>query len=313
MLRTHFTGLAVIANEQKRTHILLTHKLSVSLEQSRNDCGYEKEWHTVLDICGYIEVYSARYESYYLQQMVYYLLFDEYNYNSIDSLIKSIRNNARNTRDLIPNELWEEWNELYLSMQVKTVDEEFTVLKTTEFLTKIRKTSLTATGIIDSLMTRDECFQFVKIGKWIERSEKTALIVLRLLENEDVLTREIAVTSGLQLTNSFEEYTRRFRIRTSDNVLNFLMGDTKCSRSVAYGIRKIKRTVLDIEEDSVSSPYAQEMFEALEQLELIVQKDASLMSVEQRKEWVKEIHTQCSNFGPVFARTYYLNAPILVD
>ena len=296
---------------ETNAHIIST-QIEHMLEQNRNDSDYEKEWHNVIDICGYIEQYKLVYDSYYFQQMVHYLLIDSSNYNSIQSLITSIRNNARNARNVIPNELWEEWNELYLKMQERPEHERFSVLKTTEFLTTVRKTSLTATGIIDSLMTRDECFQFVKIGKWIERSEKTALIVLNLIEQEQQSSREFAVNSVLQLTNSFEEYARRFRTRTSDEVLNFLMGDSKCSRTVAYGIRKIKRTILDIELDVVS-PYAVELFEAIEQLEFIVKQDASVMSIEQRKNWLKEIHKLCADFGPIFARTYYLNAPILVD
>lgn len=296
---------------ETNAHIIGTH-IEHMLEQGLSDGAYVIEWHNALTICGYFDDYSARYEGYYLQEMLHYLLFDQANYNSIDSLIKSIRSNARNTRDLIPNELWEEWNELYLSMEKKIGTEDYTVLKTTAFLSKVRKTSLIATGIIDSLMTRDECFQFVKIGKWIERSEKTALILLSLLESEDDSSNKSSNTSSLQLTNSFDEYTRRYRTRTSEEVLNFLVNDTKCTRSVAYGVNKIKRTILDIEEDIVR-PYTKLLFETLEELEFILQKDAAQMNIKQRKEWIKAIHTSCTKFGPIFSCTYYLNAPILVD
>ena len=48
-------------------------------------------------------------------------------------------------------------------------------------------------------------------------------------------------------------------------------------------------------------------------IEFIVKQDASVMSIEQRKKWLKEIHKLCADFGPIFARTYFLTAPILVD
>ena len=298
---------------ETNAHIIYT-QMDHMLEQSREDSSYKKEWDCVLRICGHIEDYKERYEGYYLKQMNYYLLFDENNFDSISYLIKSIRNNARNARDIIPNELWEEWNEFYLAMQNGAFPIEFSVPNTAIFLGRLRKTALSATGIIDSLMTRDECFQFLKIGKWIERSEKTAIIAHELLENQnkDSLNREFAINFGLQLTNTLEEYNRRFRSRKPDEVLNFIVGDIKCTRSIAYGLRKIKKTVLDIEESKIRL-YANEMFQALEELEQLVQIDSTSLTIEERREWIDTIGDKLTSFGPIFSKTYYLTAPILVD
>ena len=90
---------------ETNAHIIST-QIEHMLEQNRNDSDYEKEWHIVIDICGYIEQYKLVYDSYYFQQMVHYLLIDLSNYNSIQSLITNIRNNARNARNVIPNDLW---------------------------------------------------------------------------------------------------------------------------------------------------------------------------------------------------------------
>lgn len=298
---------------ETNAHIIYT-QMDHMLEQSREDSSYENEWDCVLRICGYIDDYKERYEGYSLKQMNYYLLFDECNYNSITYLIKSIRNNAKNARDIIPNELWEEWNEFYLAMQNGAFPTEFSIPNTAIFLGRLRKTALSATGIIDSLMTRDECFQFLKIGKWIERSEKTAIIAHELLQQQhkDLLNREFAVSFGLQLTNTFEEYNRKFRSRKPDEVLNFIVGDIKCTRSIAYGIRKIKKTVLDIEDGKIRL-YANQMFQALEELEQLVQIDSTSLTIEERREWIDTIRKKVTCFGPIFSKTYYLTAPILVD
>lgn len=298
---------------ETNAHIIYT-QMDHMLEQSRDDSSYEKEWDCVLRICGYIDDYKERYEGYHLKRMNHYLLFDESNYNSISYLIKSIRNNARNARDIIPNELWEEWNEFYLAMQNRAFPVEFSVPNTAIFLGRIRKTALSATGIIDSLMTRDECFQFLKIGKWIERSEKTAIIAHELLQQQhrNEVSREFAVNFGLQLTNTLEEYNRRFRSRKPDEVLNFIVGDVKCTRSIAYGIRKIKKTVLDIEDGKIRL-YANQMFQTLEELEQLVQIDSTSLTIQERREWIHTIRHKVSSFGPIFSKTYYLTAPILVD
>ncbi|MER2107251.1 MAG: alpha-E domain-containing protein [Solibacillus sp.] len=289
---------------------IMNMQMDQMLEQGSTERHYKQQWSEVLDICGYMEDYETRINSYQLEHILRYLLTDTKNFNSINALLESIRTNAKNTRDCIPNELFEEWNSLYLTTKNAPL-EDYNVLSTTNYLQQVRKTSLTAAGIIDSLMTRDESFLFLKIGKWLERSEKTALITIKMMEMENDASRHFAATTCLQLTNSFEEYTRRTRNRESDSILNFLVGDTKCSRSVAYGLRKIKRTLLDIEAEKVHS-YAVQLFEALDELEELVKLDAGRMTLEERKEWIRLIHERCIQFGPIFSKTYYLTPPILV-
>ena len=296
---------------ETNTHILATH-LDYMLEHSQNDGKYKVEWEKIIRICGYIDDFHERYKTFEQCQLIHYLLHDEQNYNAIVELIINIRNNAKNARDIIPNELWEVWNELYLKLPDFN-HEEHTVLNTLDQIVPLRRACLTATGVIDSLMTRDEGFQFLKIGKWIERSEKTAFIMFHLIyDNEELIDQTLAYNFGLKLTNAYEEYMKRNRTRDSANVLNFLMGDLKCTRSVAYGIRKIKQTIYDIE-NGKQQLYATQLFLALEEIEQLVQLDANELTRSERIQWVDTIRTKCTLLGPIFAKTYYLTPPILVD
>lgn len=294
---------------ETNAHIIST-QLDHMIENSRDHSNYAIEWSTILKITGYFDDYVSRHDGYYLQKMLQYLLSDCNNYNSIISIISSIRNNARNTRDILPNELWEEWNDLYLSIQGNQ-NKKYTIIRTNEFLSQVRKTSLTASGVIESLMSRDEHYLFVTIGKWVERAEKTAIIISELLENEEQLTSDFITTFSLRLTHTFEEYTRRTRDRSDRKVLNFLIGDLRSSRSIAYCIEKIKLAILEVENNTIE-PYAIDMLSAIEKLEDIVKVDASTLTLESCKEWVKDIRQQCTNFGPIFCKTYYMTPPILV-
>lgn len=295
---------------ETNTHILAT-QLEHMLEQSEREEHLVDLCKKIVAICGYSDDFSARYETITQQALIHYILCDDNNYNAIIPLIHSIRNNAKNARDIIPNELWEVWNELYLSLPSCTDD--LAVLSTMEQLQNVRKTSLSAAGVIDSLMTRDEGFLFLKIGKWLERSEKTALIVSTLMQSTNsTLQRELAVDHALQLTNSQDDYLRRHRKQNRMSILNFLMNDLKSTRSVAYGIRKMKATVYDIE-NGEKHPHSAQLFDALEQLEQLVQTDAHTLTYEERLNWIHTIRLQCTQLGPIFAKTYYLTPPILVD
>ncbi|GLC89626.1 alpha-E domain-containing protein [Lysinibacillus piscis] len=294
---------------QTNAHILYA-QLEYMLESSRKDVMYDKEWVTVLKICGYLEDYQMYYQQGILEDMVHYLVYDSRNLDSLVATITSVRMNARNTRDCMPNELWEEWNDLYLDIQEGTYPEAFSLLNTTNFLTRIRKTTLTATGIIDSLMTRDIGYRFLKIGKWLERSEKTALILHHLLEVENELEPDRAIRLGLQLTNTVEEYAYRSRVLTVDSVLKFLISDLKCSRSVAYGLHKIKDTVYDIEQ-GLTNQNVENMYRALDELIALTSVDVTALTLAEQKQWVKNIRQGCINFGPILAQAYYLAPPIM--
>ena len=295
---------------ETNTQILST-QLDEMLEFSQVDGKYQNVWQKVVRICGYYDDYTSRYETLNQNVLIHYLLNDVQNYNAIHVLIGKIRENAKNARDIIPNELWEVWNELYL--QLPQLQLQTSILNTMDQLIDIRRTCLTATGVIDSLMTRDEGFLFLKIGKWLERSEKTALTLYHLIkDNDDNIDREFAVNCALKMTNAHDDFTRRTRSRKRMHILNFLMQDTKCTRSVAYSLKKIKATILDIE-NGKQQIYATQLFLALEELQQLVNVDAATLDFDARVQWVNSIRTKLAALGPTFSKTYYLTPPILVE
>jgi uncharacterized alpha-E superfamily protein len=314
MLSRVADALYWIGRYSERTYTnahILNYQLEHMLELGRTDKQYKHQWNTVLSICGYYDDFSARYGGCDISQMLYYLCKDEHNLNALDSLINKLRNNAKNSRDCIPNELFEEWNSLYLLNKETSLDKPFDVLEANEYLANIRKYSLTSTGIIDSVMTRDDCYHFIKIGKWLERSEKTALILLNLMEDELNLKKDFPITTALQFTNTFAEYIRRSGTRETNAVLNFLINEVHCSKSILYGITKIKSTIIELENYEIR-PYAQKLIEAITDVEKLLKSDVSKMTVSERKQWIIAIHNACIHLGPIFSKTYYLTEPILV-
>ncbi|MER2000744.1 MAG: alpha-E domain-containing protein [Lysinibacillus sp.] len=295
---------------ETNTQILST-QLDAMLEYSRLDGKYQNTLEQVVRICGYYEEFKKSYPIISEEIVTQYVMNDVSNYNAIYTLISNIRENARNARDIIPNELWEVWNELYL--QLPELEQKTTFLDTTNHLNLIRRTCLTGTGIIDSLMTRDEGYLFLKIGKWLERTEKTALTLYHLMQyNDETFEKEYAANVALKMTNAFEDFTKRTRNRSRTNIINFLIGDQKCTRSVAYGLNKIKATVYDIE-NGKQQLYATQLFLALEELEQLVQIDAASLSFDDRVQLVNSIRNKLTLLGPIFSKTYYLTPPILVE
>ena len=290
---------------------ILASQLDEMLEYNERDGKFLNTWQKVVDICGYMDDFEQRYPAINQTVVTQYLLNDPLNYNAIFTLIGNIRENAKNARDIIPNELWEVWNELYL--QLPQLKEQTSILQTMDQLLLIRRTCLTATGVIDSLMTRDEGFLFLKIGKWLERSEKTALTIFHLMQHHDqTLEKEFAANAVLKMTNALDDFTHRTRKRNREHVIHFLISDVKCTRSVAYGLNKIKQTVLMIE-DNKQQLYTAQLFTAIEELEQLVNIEPSIFSYEERVQWINSVRMKLTQLGPIFSKTYYLTPPILVE
>ena len=284
-------------------------QLEHTLEYNVNDELKELEWQAIIKICGYFDEYKLKYPLYNVNDSIYYLLFDRSNLNSIESLVDSVRFNLKNARDIIPNMLWEAWHDIHLT--VKNISQsDVTMMEISTFLNEIRSLCFTTTGIVDSLMTRDESYMFLKIGKWLERSEKTAIIIKNLLESKKLYKSTYAANYALLLTNSLEDFNRRFRIDETVDTLQYLIADKKCTRSVYYGIKKMHGTIVELQ-DGFYKTYTDELFKHLYDLKRLLKKDYTKKSTDEMLKWIADIQQKCIALGPIFTKTYYLTKPIL--
>ena len=288
---------------------ITTTQLEHTLEYNVNDELKELEWKAIIKICGYYDEYKKLYPTYNVDDCIYYLLFDRSNLNSIESLVESVRFNLKNARDIIPNMLWETWHDIHLTVQSFS-QHAVSMMEISAFLNEIRLLCLTTTGIVESLMTRDESYMFLKIGKWLERSEKTAIITKKILEQTKEYNSTFASNYALLLTNSLEDFNRRFRIDASVDTLQYLIADQKCTRSVYYGIKKIHGTIVELQ-DGTYKTYTDELFKHLYDLKRLLKKDYTSNSIDEKLKWLIDIQQKCIALGPIFTKTYYLTKPIL--
>ena len=102
-------------------------------------------------------------------QLFAFLLSDDGNPGSVLSAITAIRENLRSTRERIPIELWEEANGLYLRFR-EFDDAELPSGRLHEVLLMVRRACLAISGVLNEGMRRDEGYEFIVIGRMIERS-----------------------------------------------------------------------------------------------------------------------------------------------
>ncbi|HEY4301588.1 MAG TPA: alpha-E domain-containing protein [Candidatus Didemnitutus sp.] len=141
-----------------------------------DDKALAGHWIPILQSTGDEDLFRQLHEKATGKTVTEYLVFQPENTNSILSSLAQARENARMIRDQITSELWEEINRLYLflhSPQARTLWRN----SPHEFFQEIKNAAMLLQGLTDGTVMRNEGWQFVQCGRYLERADKTSRIL----------------------------------------------------------------------------------------------------------------------------------------
>lgn len=200
---------------------------------------YKAQWEPMVRASGDEADFAERYKDAREKNVIQFLTFDKENRNSILSCIQSARENARTVREIIPSDLWESINGLHHMVQKWSRKRKADDLE--EFYTLIRRASHLFTGLIENTMSRGQGWHFARMGKMLERADKTARLLdvkyFLLLPNAEYVDSPFdAVEWGavLKSVNAFEMYRKRFHRINYHNVAQFLIFEPLFPRSMIF-------------------------------------------------------------------------------
>src|SRR5579863_816336 len=161
----------------EHTTRLLDVNLNLMLDESA--VSAERRWHRVLQALGNPKDIVWKGDPYELTRT---LCFDTEAKSSIISLLIMARENARHVREQISTEQWHRLNSLYLAVTLpglyKTPEAGMTDMEQpTEFLQQVMDGVHQFQGVSDSTMSHGEGWQFIQVGRYIERASATALLL----------------------------------------------------------------------------------------------------------------------------------------
>jgi uncharacterized alpha-E superfamily protein len=175
------------------------------------------------------------------QDIRYYLSFDADNPSSLVSCVRCARTAARQVRDSISSEMWEQINTLYLllsdSGRVSDLEDDLH-----SFYREVRDGLLLIQGLADATVAHDEAWQFLALGQYLERADN----VSRLLRLQSHLLTGSAQEAGdetvrwlavLRSVGSAEAYSRYYSLRVEPTrVLEFLLLNPTFPQSIRYSL-----------------------------------------------------------------------------
>jgi len=239
----------------EHTSRLLDVNLNLMLDESVTSA--DRRWQRMLHALGNPKSVVWSGDPYALTHS---LLFDTGNKASILSCIIAARENSRHVREQISTEQWHRINSLYL--QVTRPELQLAALASseqpTEFLQQVMEAVHQFQGVSDSTMSHGEGWQFIQVGRYIERASATALLLEAY--HADLWSQPDRIPEGneylewmglLRSATAFEAYCKVYTADlTPDRILEFLLLDAEFPHSLRFAIDNLQHALETIEGES---------------------------------------------------------------
>jgi len=239
----------------EHTTRLLDVNLNLMLDETFSSS--ELRWQRLLHSLGHPRELTFEGDPYSLTRT---LTFDVTHKASIVSCIISARENSRHVREQISTEMWQRLNSLYLLVTKPGIEREMEG-QATEFLQTVTEAIHQFQGITDSTMSHGEGWQFIQVGRFIERGTATAMLLEAY--HDDLLTHPERIPEGneylewmglLRSATAFEAYCKVYTADlTPDRILEFLLLDQQFPHSVRFAVDSMQHALDSIQEESSKS------------------------------------------------------------
>jgi len=220
----------------EHTARLIDVHLAQMLDQTGEDANMR--WHRLLRSLhtplpeGEIDAYS----------ITHLLTFDASNTSSIVYCIEAARENARQVREQISSEMWEQLNRLFLRVKESSM-EKIWYAEPHRFLNNVKEGIYLFQGITDATLSHSEGWQFIRVGRFLERTIATATLL------DTHFSKFLTVATGyedepldyrvwvelLRSCASFEAYCKVYTatIRPA-HIVEFLLLNAEAPRSIRF-------------------------------------------------------------------------------
>jgi uncharacterized alpha-E superfamily protein len=214
------------------------------------DTGYgdgARGWEPIVTITGDHDLFASCFSEIHSRTVSDFILWHPSNPNAVVACVNRARENARGVREQVSTEMWEHLNKLYFL--VKDADHEAVLRGPHDFFAQIRSGSQAFQGVTAATMTHGEGYEFLQLGRYLERAEKT----VRILDVKYAAVsglRDGSPEASLQLIallrscSAFEPFRRTAvgQLQTA-RVTEFLLLSRDFPRAVLFCLNRCRRAL----------------------------------------------------------------------
>lgn len=203
------------------------------------------DWKCFLDGRGDASRYRSLYDEINTEHVLDFLVLNKQNKNSLVNLVQMARENARGIQEQLSIEAWHHLNSFYLSLRDRTLAE----LKANphQLLNEIKVGCYTLAGVFRSTLLRGEGWAFYRLGKNIERTRHTALLLIHpVLLSPDPDLRALPAYQQciaiLKSASAHQVYRKVYGGHLSPKtIVQFLLFHSRFPRSVRFSINLVQQ------------------------------------------------------------------------
>ncbi len=182
------------------------------------------------------------------------LSFETRNPDAIRSCVAAARENARQVRNAIGQDMWGRLNVAYLGLRDVRI-EHIWAQQPREFYLRTEDALRMISGIADSTMYRDHGWHFLELGRFVERAQLVAALVdaqLSLFPTREAHS-ESEWGSLLGICQAQASFRRLHSLQyRPSQVVDFLVSDPRLSHSIRYALERIAEQLHSVLEGRIS-------------------------------------------------------------
>ncbi len=244
---------------------------------------------------------------------LHHILLDRNNGASVFNNITRARENARAVQDHITKEVWQCLNDYYHLIRTKEINTQVQSGDPVTALDSLIHHGMLYHGTVDITMARGEAFNYLNIGKFLERAVLSAdMLNIKLTELNYDLQHRVEVTALRYLLYSLSGYelylkTHRGNFQT-DYVLEQVVHNEQFPHSILYCLKQLCRYFERLETESLPESYKQLEFLIGRATNSVRYSAISPADSEGLKTFLQQIRQELLGIAAAFNQYYFGNS-----
>ena len=251
--RVYWLGRFMERTENTARLLLVRHNAVLDLPKE-----VQPGWDLLLQVLGAEAIFAKLPGAAAEKNIISFVFGERENPSSIISSLTSARENMRTTREILPSETWERVNSLYLSVARRSHKDLPRGMRHS-VLNNIVQSCQQVTGMLSGSMNHDAVYQFVRLGRNLERADMSTRIIdaasAGLMGNihETSPFRNVLWISVLQSLSAYQMYRLSVgRSVTPEDVLSFLFQSTIFPRAIAHTLQEMESSMKSLPENEAA-------------------------------------------------------------
>jgi uncharacterized alpha-E superfamily protein len=210
-------------------------------------------WDVLIKVVGLDNLFNQHYQSHDEASVLRFLIGDDRNPGSIVSCIHCARENSRTLREVLPRAAWERINALFLFVNGRS-SHMMERARRYNILEEIIERRQAVIGLLGDCMSHDVAYQFIKLGRFIERADMTtrildinaAVLVPRQQVPEDP-AMALLWMGVLKSLHAYQMYRRHASVQVrGEEVVDYLLKDPFFPRTVRYCLDELESCLSEL-------------------------------------------------------------------